>query len=242
MKKDTSWGAESVVGHYQQKVILPNLTRLVAVKKGELVLDLGCGEGYFAKRFARDGARIIGVDNSKDLIEKAKESKNSNEEYYVGSADKLKMVHDASVDKITIILAFQNMDNAHTVAKECRRVIKPGGRIYIVMNHPAFRVPKASDWGWDEATQTQYRRVDAYLSESKAKIQMHPGDAPSDYTISFHRPLQLYFKLLKNAGFAVTNLEEWISDKKSEAGPRAEAEDRARKEIPLFLYLEAVSL
>ena len=242
MKKDTSWGAESVVGHYQQKVILPNLTRLVAVKKGELVLDLGCGEGYFAKRFARDGARIIGVDNSKDLIEKAKESKNSNEEYYVGSADKLKMVRDASVDKITIILAFQNMDNAHTVAKECRRVIKPGGRIYIVMNHPAFRVPKASDWGWDEATQTQYRRVDAYLSESKAKIQMHPGDAPSDYTISFHRPLQLYFKLLKNAGFAVTNLEEWISDKKSEAGPRAEAEDRARKEIPLFLYLEAVSL
>ncbi len=258
MKKDTSWGKESVVGHYQQKIILPNLTRLIAPKNGEMILDLGCGEGYFAKKFAHDGARIIGVDASKELIEKAKESKNSNEEYYVGSAEKLKMIKDKIADKITLILAIQNMNNAHAVLKECQRVIKPHGRLYMVMNHPAFRVPKASDWGWDPVKSLSdhgtsngivYRRVDSYLSESKAKIQMHPsassGQVPGvsdDYTISFHRPLQLYFKLLKNAGFTVTNLEEWISDKKSEAGPHAEAEDRARKEIPLFLYLEATAI
>ena len=55
-------------------------------------------------------------------------------------------------------------------------------------------------------------------------------------------PLQVYFKALKRAGFAVTGLEEWISNKKSEAGPRAKAEDKARKEIPLFMMIEATKL
>src|SRR3989344_5804116 len=240
MKKSTSWGEESVVGHYQQKVILPNLTRLVAPKKGELIIDLGCGEGYFAKKFAHDGANVIGFDISKELIAKARKTAGKNEEYHAGSADDLSLLKNSSADKITIILAIQNMNNAHAVLKECHRVLKPGARLYMVMNHPAFRVPKASDWGWDETAQSQYRRVDSYLSESKAKIEMHPGEKHGDYTISFHRPLQLYFKLLKNAGFCVANLEEWLSDKKSETGPRAKAEDTARKEIPLFLFLEAV--
>jgi ubiquinone/menaquinone biosynthesis C-methylase UbiE len=247
MKKDTSWGSESVVGYYQKNVILPHLT-LVAPKKGEMIVDLGCGEGYFAKKFAHDGASIIGVDVSKYLIDKAKESKNSNEEYYVGSAENLKHITDHVADKVTIILAIQNMNNVHAVLKECHRVMKPGAKLYMVMNHPAFRVPKASDWGWDDINKVQFRRVDSYLSESKAKIEMHPsassGQVPdkNDYTVSFHRPLQLYFKLLKNAGFSISNLEEWTSNKKSEAGPRAVAEDVARKEIPLFLFLEAVKV
>ena len=43
---------------------------------------------------------------------------------------------------------------------------------------------------------------------------------------------------MTKAGLAITRLEEWISHKKSEEGPRATAEDVARKEIPLFLMLE----
>jgi hypothetical protein len=107
------------------------------------------------------------------------------------------------------------------------------------MNHPAFRVMKKSSWGWDEEKKIQYRRVEEYLSESKERIQMHPGDRPKEYTISFHRPLQYYFKSLNKSGFSVDKLEEWNSHKKSQPGPRAKAEDRARKEIPIFLFLEA---
>jgi hypothetical protein len=51
--------------------------------------------------------------------------------------------------------------------------------------------------------------------------------------------MQDYMKALSSAGFAITRIEEWISHKKSEKGPRQEAEDRARKEFPLFLAIEA---
>ena len=61
-------------------------------------------------------------------------------------------------------------------------------------------------------------------------------------TVSFHRPLQYYIKLLSKNGFALTRLEEWISHKKSQKGPKQSIEDTARKEIPLFMALEIKSI
>lgn len=242
MKKDTSWGVETVIGHYQKTLILPNMLRWMEIKKGERVLDLGSGPGFFANEFARKGASVVGVELSKELVAESKK-KYPALEFYAGSAEDLSFVKTATIDKMAAILAFQNMDNLHKVIKECARVIKTGGKLFIVMTHPAFRVLKKSEWGWDERNKIQYRRIDGYLSESKEKIAMHPsmgmGATPEEYTISFHRPIQTYFKLLRNSNFAVTALEEWESNKVSELGPRSKAEDTARKEIPLFLFLEA---
>jgi len=69
---------------------------------------------------------------------------------------------------------------------------------------------------------------------------MTPGITnPKDknYTVSFHRPLQEFVKIFTNAGFSITRLEEWVSPKSSQKGPRKDAEDRARKEFPLFLAI-----
>lgn len=149
------------------------------------------------------------------------------------------MIQTGSVDIAAIILAVQNIERAHLVFAECARVLKPNGRLLIVMNHPAFRVPQASSWSWDNDAQTQYRRVDAYLSEAKVKIEMHPGKRKSESTITFHRPLQVYVKHLSKAGFGISRLEEWISNRQGPKGKRFAASEKARKEIPLFLFLEA---
>ena len=248
MNKSTSWGRaakwyEKLLGEegtYQRDVILPNVIRILDVKKGEKVLDLGCGPGFFSATFAKLGAKVIGVDVSKAMIDVAREHSLEEVRYYTSPSDKLDFIDTATVDKITIILALQNIERFNETLIECNRVLKSGGRLYIVLNHPAFRVPKGSGWGWDVEQKAQYRRIDSYLSEAKVKIQMHPGDRPDDFTLSFHRPLQVYFKGLRKAGFAVESLEEWISHKKSEPGPRSGAENKARKEIPLFLLLEAI--
>ncbi len=202
-------------------------------------MDLGCGAGLFAKEFLAKGAQVIGVDISEDLIKTA-QSNAAGGKFYVGSADNLNFLKNNSIDKITLILAIQNIENVNSVFAECQRVLKNSGKIFLVMNHPAFRVPKHSSWEWDEKNKVQYRRLDRYMSEIGEKIQMHPGEAPKEATISFHRPLQVYFKSLAKNRFCVARLEEWISHKKSEVGPRAKVEDRARKEFPLFLFLEAV--
>ena len=113
--------------------------------------------------------------------------------------------------------------------------------MYLVLNHPSFRIPKESSWGYDDEKDIQFRMVDKYLTESKIDIDMNPGETKNKkMTVSFHRPLQYYFKLLKNNGFCVGSLEEWISNKTSEVGPKKRAEDKSRKEFPLFMALECI--
>lgn len=227
-------------GTYQKELILPNLLRLMNLKKGDRVLDLACGQGFFAREFSKIAPEVIGVDASKSLITLAKERSASAGpkviDWHVAEAAKLPFLAEGGVDKTVIVLALQNMEDIGSVFKECARVVKPGGELFFVLNHPAFRIPKASSWGWDDKEKAQYRRVDRYLSELKVPIDMHPGQrSGGGQTLSFHRPLQSYFKALGKAGFGVVGMEEWNSHKKSEPGPRAVAEDRARKEIPLFL-------
>jgi ubiquinone/menaquinone biosynthesis C-methylase UbiE len=228
---------------YQSEVILPNLLRLMEIKNSDNVLDLACGQGIFARAFAKIGAKVTGVDISSELIKIAKAENSLNINYIVSPADNLTFIKNESLDKISIILALQNIDNLNGVIKECNRVLKTKGKLYIVLNHPAFRIPRKSDWGYDEKNKIQYRRVEKYLSEIMINIDMNPGEKITKnkkYTVSFHRPLQLYFKVLNTAGFLVSNLEEWISNKKSQNGKRQKAEDVARKEIPMFMCIEAV--
>lgn len=250
----TSWGGvadwydellEQSPDSFQEKVILPNLTRLVEPKKGMTILDVACGQGYFARAFHGKGARVVGVDISPELIELAKKRSLKEIKFYVAPADDLAKVPPSPLrnfDAITMILALQNIENCASVFIGCAKILKPNGRLIIVLNHPAFRVPKRSSWEWDEKGKKQYRRIDAYMSDSHVEIDMTPGETretKKKYTVSFHRPLQSYFKALNKSGFAVTRLEEWISHKESRPGPRAEEEDRARKEIPMFLCFEA---
>jgi hypothetical protein len=111
----------------------------------------------------------------------------------------------------------------------------------VVLNHPAFRSPGSTSWSWEQKgkTQVQYRRVDRYMLPRKQAIVTHPGRDPNRHTWSFHRPLGAYVKALRQAGLLVEAIEEWTSHKHSDSGPRADAENVARKEIPLFMAIKA---
>ncbi len=244
--KDTSWGHVStwydkVVeddDSYQKQVILPNLLRMMNIKKDEKIIDLACGQGMFTREFKQAGAEVMGADIAKNLIEIARK-KSPDIIYHVAPAHEVFQIAPKSVDKVSIVLAIQNIEKLNETIEEIDRIIKPGGKVYLVLNHPAFRVPGNSSWGFDEHNKVQYRRVDSYMSESKSKIDMNPGDKSKKIiTYSFHRPLQVYFKIFKKYGFAVTKLEEWMSNKISKKGPREIAENKARKEFPLFMALE----
>jgi ubiquinone/menaquinone biosynthesis C-methylase UbiE len=249
-RKNTSWGSVAgwydelleKEGTYQKEVVLPNLLRVLQPNKGEHILDLACGSGFFSRAFAASGANVIGVDVARRLVELAKKDAPKNAVFHVSPAHRLPFIPSESIDKAAIVFAIQNIENMDDALKECARVMKRGASLHIVMNHPAFRIPKRSSWGWDETAKAQYRRIDGYMSEAAEKIQMHPGDDPDSYTLSFHRPLQSYGKALRKHGFLIRSIEEWISHKKSEPGARAAAENRIRKEIPMFLFLEAIRI
>jgi 2-polyprenyl-3-methyl-5-hydroxy-6-metoxy-1,4-benzoquinol methylase len=228
---------------YQQKVVIPRTLRLLEARAGERVLDVACGQGVLCRALAAQGVRVTGVDAAPAMIEAARRRSDSDRlviDYRVGDARRLDEVVDAEAfGAVVCVLAVQNLAPLSPVWGGCRRALEPGGRLVVVMMHPCFRIPRTSQWGWDDRTGRQYRRIEQYLSSTRTEIEIHPGSNPSQTTPTFHRPLQAYVNTLGSAGLAIDRVEEWTSHKTSPEGPRKRALDESRREIPMFLALRA---
>jgi ubiquinone/menaquinone biosynthesis C-methylase UbiE len=256
MENKTSWGkvadwyddlldGEDGVGTYQRELILPNLMRILDPKSGQNIADIACGQGFFSRAIANQGANVIASDISPELIGLANKKPNSKVRYYVSPATNLSFIKSSSIDKAIIILAIQNIEHYNDVFRECSRILRPSGSLVVVLNHPIFRIPKKTSWGWEGEGESahQYRRIDAYMSDERQKIDMNPGKSAVDAknkanTYSFHRPLQSYIKSMVKSGLLISRIEEWTSHKVSEPGPRAKEENRMRGEIPMFMCIE----
>ncbi len=247
MKNDTSWQKvgswyDGVVGdlgsYYHQQIILPGVVRLLDLKNGDALLDLACGQGVLSGRIPKD-VGYLGLELARSLLAKAKQRHKGRHFQYADLTKPLPIPKDRLYSHATIILALQNIEEPEKALKNASEHLVKGAKLVIVLNHPCFRIPRQSSWGFDEQAKMQYRRVNCYMSQQNIPIFTNPGQQETQATISFHHPLSAYFSFLQNAGFMVQGLEEWCSDKAS-AGKAARWENRARKEFPLFMAIVAV--
>lgn len=253
--KPTHWGPvarwyDKLVGDegsdYQRHVVFPGVLDMLQPQPRQRILDVACGQGVLSRILHHQGCLPVGVDASKALIDLAKERSNPTIDFHVGDAMRLEKLAQevgltpASFDAAVCVLAIQNIPDVKAVAQGVASLLKPGGRFIIAMMHPAFRTAKASGWDWHEPTGTQRRWVSHYLSPRKEAIITHPGKDPHGHTLTFHRPLQEDIQALAAAGLLVDDLQEWASHKVSDSGPRAQAENVSREEIPMFMAIRAV--
>jgi len=104
------------------------------LKAGETVLDLGSGAGFdafLASRQVGDTGRVIGVDMTLEMIEKARanaaEGGFTRVEFRQGRLESLP-VEDASVDAVTSNCVINLVPDKSAVFREVARVLRPGGR------------------------------------------------------------------------------------------------------------------
>ncbi len=229
-------------GHYyHQHVVIPGVLRLLSLDKNSRLLDAACGQGVLGRSIPK-GIHYTGFDISTALIEEAKRlDRDPNHTYLVSDATKEFMVHSSSFTEAAIILALQNIEDEDAVISNISKYLLPKGKFVMVLNHPAFRIPRQSSWGIDEGNKLQYRRVNIYMSPLKIPITTHPGIEKSPVTWTFHQPISYYVALLVKHGFVIDAMEEWTSDKESE-GKASKMENRSRNEFPLFLALSAAKI
>lgn len=223
-----------VSGHfYHQSVILPNLFRLLKLKNEDKIIDIGCGQGIVGRLLTNE---YVGIDNAANLIEEAKKlDKNPRHRYVV--ADATKKMTGEKFDKAIMVLSVQNISRPFLVFKNCSEILKKEGRLFLVINHPCFRIPKHSDWLVKD--DKQWRMMDGYMTPQNIPIETSPYDRKNnEISWSFHYPISSYIQMLSENGFVIEKIEEWISPKKS-TGKMAKIEDKARAEFPLFMAIVA---
>jgi ubiquinone/menaquinone biosynthesis C-methylase UbiE len=248
--KPTSWENASewynnLVGseghYYHQHVIFPHLLKILKTKKQHLsMLDLGCGQGAFSQVLPEEFA-YEGVDISSSFIKMAKKHNTlpnrAFHEYDLCQPFNL----DKTFTHAAMILSLQNIADPKAALQNAKTHLKQGGTLLLVINHPCFRVPRQSSWEIDEDKKIQFRRIDTYMTPLEVPIDVHPGKSQTIKTLSFHYSLSQIFSFLQETGFTVASLSELCSDKLS-TGKNAKMENKARKEIPLFMNIIAKSL
>lgn len=123
--------------------LLPAVERIVEWIDGQLdlsgkrVIDLGCGPGLYARRMARRGARVTGVDFSANSIDYARTRDMHNVDYLV--ADYLEDDLPTGFDIAVLIYCdycVLSPDNRLRLLGRIRDLLRPGGRFVVDLNGP----------------------------------------------------------------------------------------------------------
>ena len=102
------------------------------IRRGDTVLDIGCGTGVLARAaLARVGAQgeVVGVDPNDGMLAVARRTA-SEVTWLEGTAERLPL-EDGSVDVVASQFALMFLPDTGAAVREMRRVLRPGGRIVL---------------------------------------------------------------------------------------------------------------
>ena len=134
--------------------LFDHLENALHIPAGSVFADVDAGTGILTEQLLERGYRVFAVEPNADMRRKAEEKLSGRAGFFSVDGDAGDTgLPDGSVDCVTAAQAFHWFDAAAFRA-ECRRVLKPGGRVVIIYNH---RVDSAV---CTEMTVALYRRYD----------------------------------------------------------------------------------
>lgn len=170
---------------------------------GLSVLDLGCGGGQNAVRFAQHGAAVIGLDFSPRQIDIARETARRHgvdAAFVLDRAETLSQVADASVDLVFSAGVFPYITDIGACLSHCRRVLRPAGRLVFSLDHPV------RGCFYDAETQELTGYPDRSYFDARPRTWTLADSGAIMRTVE--RSVSAWVDLLLDAGFQVRRLLE----------------------------------
>ena len=114
------------------------MVEAVAASPGDRVLDVATGTGLVARALRRRyGCAVVGLDQSEQMLERARALVGDEVELVHGEAEALPF-DDASFDALSFTYLLRYVDDPAATMRELARVVRPGGRIAML----EFYVPR----------------------------------------------------------------------------------------------------
>jgi ubiquinone/menaquinone biosynthesis C-methylase UbiE len=239
---------------YREEMNSPAFFNLVGSVRGKQVLDLACGEGSNTRILAKKGARVVGVDFSKRMIELARQTERKEKlgvKYYVSDAAHLKGFRGDYFDIVTCFMALMDVEDYEGAIREVARVMKKRGRFIFSITHPCFEYgivttkgQQIGDWKYEEGTENSperkalYFEVKRYFGILRCENRWDMKRLVKPFqTTSFHRTLTDYFQALYQNSLLIRRLAE---PKPTAKGTSKYPQLRKHRKIPQSIIIEAV--
>ena len=129
------------------------------------ILSIGCGDGTECVSFSKNGAEVVGIDSSSELITLAKNKYSAlGIDFFVMDYEETSF-EDMTFDGIISILSIMYKEDLTKVLLELKRILKPHGTMIVVVPHPIRKMIKYANFDyfasglhyetWEDVTQQQ---------------------------------------------------------------------------------------
>jgi SAM-dependent methyltransferase len=171
----------------------PAMIALAGDVDGRRILDAGCGSGQLAAALRAKGAVVTGFDASPAMVALARQRLGADADLHVADLGKPLPFDDGAFDDVVASLVLHYLQDWTAPLAELRRVLRPGGRLILSVNHPV--VYKVFNPEADYFAVTQH----------SDEITVNGRDAVLTY---WHRPLHAMTDAFAGAGFRISVLSE----------------------------------
>lgn len=176
--------------YYEQ----PATRALVPRLNGQRVLDAGCGTAIYSLWMLEQGAEVVGVDVSPEMLEYGRQRAGGRAELHLADLRApLDFLADESFDGVLSSLVLHYLEDWQVPLAEFHRVLRPGGWLVFSTGHPA----------------AEYRDAESsYFEVEQAGMLWRGWGSEPVYVPYFRRPLSAITEALWRAGFVIERLIE----------------------------------
>jgi SAM-dependent methyltransferase len=216
----------SLINAYYER---PAMLALAGDVAGRRILDAGCGSGPLFAALRDRGAAVTGIDKSAGMLEQARRRLGDDADLQVAELGSPLPFPDDTFDDVTASLVLHYLEDWGPALAELRRVLKPGGRLIVSVDHPFVTTLAHREAGREPDYFATYNWLDEWTVDGQTAL------------LSFWaRPLHAMTDAFTAAGFRITVISEPAAapDTPSELLPDRFA-DKRRFLCFLFFVLQA---
>lgn len=245
MKEDSStmcwsqlgkeWFDLAQTGESRMRFIMPYMLLRLGDVSGKKILDLGCGEGGYARELAKRHAEVVAVDCSKYCVDYSKEQSQISGlaiQHYIRNSNDLYGLDDSTFDIVLCSMMLMDCEDLKGTIKEVVRVLKPSGTLFASILHPCFNGNHSDGIGRQGEGINRQVVVKNYFSPTQWEAPLPQGKTS---VIWRHRTLEDYVKVFVKSGLIIVDLNE---PRSTEEQSKISTAIAWLQKIPLFLFWE----